>query len=76
MEHDVFAHFFMPKYGYKERQTMFTDEILERIFRSKDLRTIPIGCQSTTIRVIEQVLEEVKGEKPYATISDLFTADE
>lgn len=55
---------------------MFTDEILERIFRSKDLRTIPIGCQSTTIRVIEQVLEEIKGEKPYATISDLFTADE
>lgn len=38
---------------------MFTDEILERIFSDKEMQTIPLGCQSTAIRVIERVLEEM-----------------
>ena len=39
---------------------MFSDEILEKIFSHKETRKIPIGCQSTMIHVIEEVLEGVK----------------
>ena len=37
---------------------MFTMEVLEKIFIDKEMQTIPIGCQSTAIHVIERVLEE------------------
>ena len=37
---------------------MFSDEILEKIFSHPEPSKIPIGCQSTMIHVIEEVLEE------------------
>lgn len=37
---------------------MFSDEILEKIFTDPEAQKIPIGYQSTMIRVIEKVLEE------------------
>ena len=37
---------------------MFSDELLSKIFADKEMRTIPIGCQSTAVRVIERILEE------------------
>lgn len=37
---------------------MFSDEILEKIFADKETQKVPIGCQSTMIRVIERILEE------------------
>lgn len=39
---------------------MFSDEILEKIFSHPEAVKIPLGCQSTMVSVIEQVLEEAK----------------
>ena len=39
---------------------MFSDEILEKIFSHPETSKIPIGCQSTMIHVIEEVLEETE----------------
>lgn len=55
---------------------MLKDEILERIFSNKEMQTIPIGCQSTAVSVFEDVLEELRKENPYATLSDLLSTDE
>lgn len=55
---------------------MFKDELLERIFADKELQTIPIGCQSTAISAIERILNEIREENPYATVSELFSANE
>lgn len=54
---------------------MLKDEILERIFSNKEMQKIPIGCQSTAVSVFEQVLDDIRKENPYATLSELF-ADE
>ena len=54
---------------------MFKDEILEKIFADSEIQKIPIGCQSTSVNVMERVLEEIKEGNPYATISELFTDD-
>ena len=55
---------------------MFKDEILEKIFANKEMQKIPIGCQSTSVSVFEDVLEELRKENPYATISALLSTDE
>ena len=52
---------------------IFKDEILEMIFANKEMQMIPIGCQSTAVSVFEDVLEELRKENPYATISELLT---
>ena len=52
---------------------MFKDEILERIFAHKDMRFVPIGYQSTVVTVIGEILEQVKGENEYATVSELLS---
>ena len=54
---------------------MLKDEILEKIFSNKEMQKIPIGCQRTAVSVFEQVLEDIRKENPYATLSELF-ADE
>lgn len=53
---------------------MFNDTILERIFAHKDMRFVPIGYQSTVVTVIGEVLEQVKGENEYATVSELLSS--
>ncbi len=55
---------------------MLRDEILEKIFANKEMQKIPIGCQSTAVSVFENVLDELKEEQPYATLSELLSADE
>ena len=55
---------------------MLKDEILEKIFSNKEMQMIPIGCQSTAVSVFEDALEELRKENPYATISDILSADE
>lgn len=55
---------------------MLKDEILEKIFSNKEMQMIPIGCQSTSVSVFEDVLEELRKENPYANISDLLSTDE
>ena len=52
---------------------MFNDELLERIFAHKDMRLVPIGYQSTVVTVIGEILEQIKGENPYATVSELLS---
>lgn len=37
---------------------MFDDELLEIILSDDEMRTIPVGCQSTAIHVIERILED------------------
>ena len=67
--------FFMQKSNHKEMKDMLKDEILEKIFSNKEMQMIPIGCQSTAVSVFENVLEELRKENPYASLSELF-ADE
>lgn len=55
---------------------MLKDEILEKIFANKEMQMIPIGCQSTSVSVFEDVFEELRKENPYAVISDLLSTDE
>lgn len=55
---------------------MLSDKFLERIFSDKEMQTIPIGTQATAVSVIERVLEQIKEEEPYASLSDLFSANE
>lgn len=55
---------------------MLKDEILEQIFADKEMQMIPIGCQSTAVSVFEKILEDVRKENPYATISELLSTDE
>ena len=55
---------------------MLKDEILEKIFANKEMQMIPIGCQSTAVSVFEDVLEKLRKENPYATISELLSTDE
>ena len=54
---------------------MLKDEILEKIFSNKEMQKIPLGTQATAVSVFEGVLEELRKEKPYASLSELF-ADE
>ena len=53
---------------------MLSDEVLERIFAHKDMRLVPIGYQSTVVTVIGEVLDEIEGERPNATISELLSS--
>lgn len=52
---------------------MLKDEILERIFAHKQMRFVPIGYQSTVVTVVGEILEQIKGENQYATVSELLS---
>lgn len=52
---------------------MFSDEVLEKVFSHPEMQKIPIGCQSTAVHVFQEVLEEIKEENPYGTISELLS---
>ena len=49
---------------------MLKDEILEKIFSNKEMQMIPIGCQSTMIHVIEEVLEEAENVNEFQQYID------
>ena len=66
--------FFVPKFNHKGGRPMLSDEFLERIFAHKDMRLVPIGYQSTVVTVVGEVLDEIEGEKPNATISELLSS--
>ena len=53
---------------------MLSDELLERIFSHKDMRTVPIGYQSTGVTVVGEVLDRIEGERPNATVSELLSS--
>lgn len=52
---------------------MFTDEVLEKIFSHPEMQKIPVGAQSTAVHVFQEVIEEIREENPYGTISELFS---
>ena len=41
---------------------MFSDKILEKIFSDPEAQKVPIGYQSTMVRVVEKVLEEEEND--------------
>ena len=49
---------------------MFSDEILEKIFAHQETSKVPIGCQSTMIHVIEEVLEDVENVNEFQQYID------
>lgn len=51
---------------------MLSDDFLTRIFSNKEMQKIPVGAQSTAVHAIQQVLEEIRRENPYGSISELF----
>lgn len=65
--------FFMPKFRCKEVVDMLKDEILEKIFMHKDIRTVPIGYQATMINIFTDVLNEIKEGNKYAAVYELLT---
>ena len=66
----------MRKFKHKEVDLMFTDEFLERIFASEEMQKIPIGFQSIAVHAFQEVLEDIKGENPYADLSAILSTDE
>ena len=55
---------------------MFKDEFLEKIFAHPEMQKIPIGCQSTAVKVFEEVLDDLREENPYADLSTILSTDE
>lgn len=51
---------------------MFNSDVTDKILTHKESRIIPIGYQLAMISIIEDVLEQIKGGNPNATISELF----
>ena len=39
------------------------DEVLERIFAHQEMQTIPLGAQSTAVKAISEVLEQIEAQK-------------
>ena len=64
--------FFMQKFNYKEGICMLSDDFLTKIFSSEEMQSLPVGAQSTAVHAVEEVLEEIRRENPYGSISDLF----
>lgn len=54
---------------------MFSIEFLEKIYQDTEMRTLPVACQSTAIRVFEEHLEEIARSDKYATIQQLLDTD-
>lgn len=66
----------MQKLNCKGGMSVFKDNFLEKIFSNKEMQKIPIGTQATAVSVFENILEEVRKENPYATISELFANEQ
>lgn len=62
----------MPKFKHREGISMLSDDFLTKIFSNEEMQKIPIGAQSTAVHAMEEVLEQIKEENPYGSISELF----
>lgn len=56
---------------------MFNDNTLEKFFAHKEMQSIPVGLQSAIVNIVEEILQNIMEENPYAALSELFvsTAD-
>lgn len=52
---------------------MLSDELLERIFADEDMQKIPVGCQSTVVRVVDRAINELMEEKNYVYATELLS---
>ena len=50
----------------------FRQDIEEKIFSCQEMQTIPLGCQSTALHVIEEVITEIWEGDTDAKLSILF----
>ena len=55
---------------------MFSDEILKKIFAHEEMQKIPVSTKATAVHVFEEILEDILEENPYASISELLTAND
>jgi hypothetical protein len=62
----------MPKFKHKEVFRMLKEEILEKYYANKHTVKVPVLFASECFTAMERVLEEIRKENPYATISELF----
>ena len=51
---------------------MFKDEVLEKIYGNPKTRRVPVLFVMECIKVLEESLKEIKEEKPYVSVSELF----
>lgn len=51
---------------------MLKDDFMEKIFAHEDMRRIPIGAQSTFVRALDEILEDMLQKKPEAKIRELM----
>ena len=51
---------------------MFKEEIMDKYFSNKHTKNVPILFEHECLTAIEQVLEEIKEENLYVTVSELF----
>jgi len=51
---------------------VFSDEILEKIYGSKDAEKIPFGYLSDAIRIVSNAVEEVERERVKDKYADEF----
>lgn len=52
---------------------MLSDEIMEKIFSHKDMKSVPVGYQSIVIEVVGDILDEIARDNKYAAVSELLT---
>lgn len=64
--------FFMPKFKHEGGNFMIKEEIMEKYYSNKHTKNIPILFVCECFTAIERVLEEIRKENPYATVSELF----
>ena len=64
--------FFMPKFKHKGGNFMIKEEIMENYYSNKHTQNIPVIFVCECFTAIERVLEEIRKENPYASVSELF----
>ena len=52
---------------------MLNDEVLEKILLHPNIREFGLYQQTEIINMFDDVIEQMKEEKPYATISELLS---
>lgn len=68
----VLGFFFYAIILAKEVIKMFSDYVLEKIYSDSGLDSVPIDYKSKVITIVQNAIEEIKEENPYAKLSELF----
>lgn len=52
---------------------MLRDDVLDKIYGNFRVKQIPLNYSAQVTIAIEEILNKIREEYPYATIDDLFT---